>query len=71
MVSPDVNNHRNKCGGINVVYVGDFAQLEPVRRCSVGNSLEEEEDMEDREKEDPEEQVAKRMLDYLLPYVAS
>ena len=69
-MSPDVNNHWNYCRDINVIYIGDFAQLEPVQRCSVGNSLEEE-DMEDREKEDVEEQLAKRMLDYLLPYVAS
>ena len=56
---------------------GDFSQLEPVGRCSVGNSLEEE-DMEDREKEDMEERLAdveervvKKMLEYLLPYVGS
>ena len=40
-----------------MVYYGDFAQLEPVQRCSVGNSLEEE-DTEDREKEDTEERLA-------------
>ena len=55
---------------------GDFAQLEPVGRCSVGNTLEEE-DMEDREEDmeeglaDMEERVVKKMLDYLLPYVGS
>ena len=53
-----------------MLYVGDFAQLEPVGACSVGNSFQEEE-MEDGEKQDVEEQLAKRMLDYLLPYVAS
>ena len=53
-----------------MVCFGDFAQLEPVQRCSVGNSLEEE-DMEDRENEDVEERLAKSMLDYLSPYVAS
>ena len=56
-----------------MVYFGDFAQLEPVQRCSVhkdGNSRGEE-DMEDGEKKDVEERLAKNMLDCLLPHAAS
>ena len=60
-----------------MVYCDDFGQLEAVGRCSVGNTLEEE-DMEDREEEDMEERLAdmeervvKKMLDYLSPYVGS
>ena len=52
-----------------MLYCGDFVQLEPVGRCSVGNTLEEE-DMEER-LADMEERVVKKMLDYLLPYVGS
>ena len=56
-----------------MVYCGDFVQLEPVGRCSVhkGGSSHGEEDREDGEKEDVEEQLVKKVLDYLSPYVAT